>query len=124
VLLAGVLDADSRLVVASHRLGPPAAIRLRGLARSAEGRHVEVRYGESSDEDALAAVEALCAESGAELRSVPRNHAKFVLSGDTAVVGSYNFLAADPYGTAQQSRELSIQIAGPGASLIWDAVAP
>ena len=123
VLLAGVLDADSRLVVASHRLGSPAAVRLRGLARSAEGRRVEIRYGESSDQDALAVVESLCAELGAELRHLPRNHAKFVLAGDAAVVGSYNFLAADPYGTAQQSRELSIEIAGPGASLIWDAVA-
>lgn len=120
-LLAGVLDGGSRLIVSSHRLGPPAAIRLRGLAESAEGRMVEIRYGEASDGEALNAVQALCAASGADVRHLPRNHAKFVLAGETAVVGSYNFLAADPFGTAQQSRELSIEIIGPGASLIWDA---
>jgi hypothetical protein len=45
-----------------------------------------------------------------------------VLGTNVAVVGSYNYLAADPFGTAQQSRELSVEIRGPGVTLIRDAV--
>jgi len=109
-------------LIASHRLGPPAAVRLRGLATNSEPRQVEIRYGESADSAARDAVADLCSASGVELRHLAHQHAKFVLADDTAVVGSYNFLAADPYGTAERARELSVELAGPGASFIWDAV--
>jgi hypothetical protein len=35
-----------------------------------------------------------------------------VVADDRAVVGSYDYLTADPYATARRPRELSIELSG------------
>ncbi len=58
----------------------------------------------------LATVREVLASVGGQLRHTPL-HGKMLVIERVALIGSYNLLAADPYGTAERSRdELSVEI--------------
>lgn len=108
-------ESRHRLVVASHRAGPAARWRLAtGVGRQRdETFHAAVAFGETSLEaDELAELTQTVKELGAKLLVRPSLHAKVLVADDTAIVGSYNFLATDPFGTATATRELSMEIVG------------
>ena len=45
-------------------------------------------------------------------------HAKVLVSDASACISSYNFLSADPFGTARKARELGVVLDG-GEAVTW-----
>jgi phosphatidylserine/phosphatidylglycerophosphate/cardiolipin synthase-like enzyme len=106
-------EARKRLLVASHQIGPIALRRLIGVARGAqvEGRSVRVVFGESFlDPTTLEELTTTLSSAGATVARAVGMHAKCALSDDNVVIGSYNYLSADPRGAAQRQREVSIEV--------------
>jgi len=52
----------------------------------------------------------LGARVGGAVAHVPGMHAKVVVSDSSVCISSYNFLSADPFGTAKRARELGVVI--------------
>ncbi len=106
--------AQIRLLVASHRLGPAGENRLVSAEiERPSGFAFEVLFGQAvQDELGLARIADLVRRCGGDLKHVPALHAKLVVSDASACVSSYNFLSADPFGTAKNARELGIVIDG------------
>jgi phosphatidylserine/phosphatidylglycerophosphate/cardiolipin synthase-like enzyme len=108
-------EARHRLVIASHRAGPVAVARLtvRNPVERAENFRAVVTFGESSlEQDELKTLSEQVKILGGGLLVRPSSHAKVLVADDAALVGSYNFLATDPFGTAAATRELSLEIVG------------
>jgi phosphatidylserine/phosphatidylglycerophosphate/cardiolipin synthase-like enzyme len=108
-------SAQLRLVIVSHKLGAVAETRM--IAASDRIRKaaftLSVRYGESTiDSDARQHFTELVQKAGGNLKQVQKLHAKVLVSDDVVCISSYNFLSADPYGAAKESRELGILIVG------------
>lgn len=108
-------SARRRLLVSSHRLGPVAATRL----VAAEGRTREeeftfkVVYGLTELEAGhRQEVAQRISATGGSLLHFAGQHAKVVVSDDTACVSSYNFLSADPFQTASNAREVGLVLKG------------
>ena len=123
LLRAALLDAQTRVLVSSHRIGPAARHRLLTASRREHNSDFSfaVRFGDNVlEETEFAAVEQQVVAAGGAIRQSP-THAKVVVADDCAVVGSYDYLTADPYATARRTRELSIEIRGGAcADWIWE----
>jgi phosphatidylserine/phosphatidylglycerophosphate/cardiolipin synthase-like enzyme len=118
-----VRTAQARLLIASHRLGPASEIRLVSADVLRPSSFVlDVLYGYSDIDDAqLARVSELVRKGGGVLKHVPGLHTKVVVSDASACVTSYNFLSADPFGTARNARELGLVIDGKEpADWLWN----
>ncbi len=115
-------SARDRLAVASHKLGSVSEIRLLGADAPRPSSFVfDVLYGHSDiDKEQLLRVEELTRQAGGVLSHVPGLHAKAVVSDASACVTSYNFLSADPFGTAMSARELGLVVDGKEpAHFLW-----
>lgn len=122
VLRETLAYAKERILVASHRIGPVAQVRL--IAGSNRGRlddfMFRIVFGRADvDDQTLERLDALVESSGGTMTCNPGMHAKVIVNDDVAYIGSYNFLAADSFGTASRARELSIRI---GSGDIADSV--
>ena len=107
--------AQSRLVVVSHKLGAIALTRMVSAKEHTRdpGFILNVMYGEATiDSDGVSRLTQLVVEAGGVVKQVPQLHAKVLLSDNALCVSSYNFLSADPFGTAKELRELGIRIVG------------
>jgi hypothetical protein len=107
--------AQRRLLVASHRLGPASEARLVGAeVKRPEGFSFDVAYGHADqDGPGVERVRGLLRRMGGVLTHVAELHAKVLVSDASACVTSYNFLSADPFGTAKNARELGVVIEAP-----------
>jgi hypothetical protein len=106
--------AQHRLLVASHRIGVASQTRLVSaeVDRSSDFAF-DVVYGNIDMRDAeFADIAELTRRARGALRHVPDFHAKVLISDVSTCVTSYNFLSADPFGTAKNARELGIVIEG------------
>lgn len=110
-----LIASRSRVIITSHKLGPIAETRLMSaLERERDaGFALTVLYGEATiDPDAVGRFAEVVTKAGGIVKSVPRLHAKILVSDNALCVSSYNFLSADAYSTATESRELGIRIVG------------
>ena len=121
-----LLTANHRVAVTSHKLGPKAPIRLESLRAASEesSPSVKVRIfvGEVLPEDSelVLAVEACARRAGGTFSILSGLHAKVVLADDAVLVSSYNFLSADPFGTATDAREVGFYLQGKAfADAAW-----
>ena len=110
--------ATRRAAVISHKLGRKAAIRLASLPSSAgvASPSVEVRIlaGEAPHDDTelLANVDACVRGANGRFSILQGLHAKLLLADDAVLISSYNFMSADPFGTATDAREVGLYIRG------------
>lgn len=114
--------AKCRLLIASHRLGPASEARLVSAEVSRPAAFTfEVVFGRADQEVAgLERARDVIRRSGGTLKLVPELHAKVLVSDSSVCVTSYNFLSADPFGTARNARELGVVIeGGEVAEWIW-----
>ncbi len=115
-LLRDVLLYETGTVrLTSHKLGNIALTRLasRQPAGSAPAEPLIVNYGETFlDADALTGLVNRTAPSGVHLCHTPRLHAKLLATKERALVSSFNFLSADPFGTQTSAREVGVLIEG------------
>jgi len=100
------------LVVTSHRA---AAV---GLRRLQEGRDIEraeffgaLVVGDLLDDVATEDMQAIAADLGLRYLERP-THAKLLIHGDSVLIGSYNYLSADPPSRGGRARELSVRLDG------------
>ena len=106
--------AQSRLFVASHKLGAVSRIRLVNSDAERPGDFdFKVVYGETGESPRwLEEVGGLVLENGGVLKCVPGFHGKALIWDACACVTSYNFLSADPFGTSTSAREIGLVIEG------------
>ena len=105
-------SSQHRLLVFSHRLGPAAETRLVRSGESTASVFV-VAYGLTDlDEGSLSRVDRMVGGAGGTVTKLPDMHAKVLVSDASVCISSYNFLSADPFGTAGGSRELGVVIEG------------
>ena len=64
------------------------------------------------DEQWRTRIELLATAAGGTVARVADMHAKVLVSDSSACISSYNFLSADPFGTAKRARELGIVLEG------------
>lgn len=103
-------SAQERLFIFSHRLGPAGEPRLMRVAE-VEGRQFVLCYGLTElDEQWRSRITTAVQRVGGTVAHVPGMHAKVVLSDSSVCISSYNFLSADPFGTAKRARELGVVI--------------
>lgn len=108
--------AQTQLLVASHQLGPAADARLVAAENRARGEVFQytVLYGRTELDSARISQLTDCVQrASGKLCCIPELHAKVLVCDQSACVSSYNFLSADPYGTAVAARELGIVFEGP-----------
>ena len=104
--------AQHRLLVFSHRLGPAAESRLVRSGESTASLFI-VAYGLTNlSEEWLSRIDGIVRRARGTVAKVPHMHAKTLVSDTSVCVSSYNFLSADPFGTADRGRELGVIIKG------------
>ena len=105
-------SSQHRLLVFSHRLGPAAETRLVRYGAPTTSVFV-VAYGLTDlDEGALSRVDRMVRDAGGRVAKVPDLHATVLVRDASVCISSYNFLSANPFGTASRSRELGVVIEG------------
>ena len=118
--------AQSRLLVASHKLGPISEARLvnANLARPGSFDY-KVVFGRAGREEAWReGVTKTVLAAGGAVKQVKGFHGKALMADGSACVSSYNFLSADPFGTGRDVREIGLAIDGiVAADWIWDRIA-
>ena len=118
--------AQSRLLVASHKLGPISEARLVNANRARPGSFdYKVVFGRAGRDEAWreGVTKSVVAASGA-VRQVKGFHGKALVSDRSVCVSSYNFLSADPFGTGRDAREIGLAIDEiVAADWIWDRIA-
>jgi hypothetical protein len=110
-----LLNASRRVGIASHKLGPKAPIRLASLQylpeASRDARRLQVVVGSRPENDgALREAYELVHRMGGDLKVRTGVHAKLVVADDAVLVSSFNPLSADPFGTAENAREVGLLI--------------
>lgn len=122
-----VLAAKRRVGIASHKFGPAGQIRMASTryATTGEPRLLKVVLGEDPDDVELVTGLADVVRSlGGDFVLSPGMHAKVLVADDAVVVSSYNFLSADPFGTAEGAREVGVLIRGRQLSdALWQWIA-
>lgn len=115
-LLRDFLLYDSeKMLLTSHKLGTIAPTRLapRQPAGSEPNAPLTVSYGETHlDTDALSGLAKSMAPAGVSLRHTPHLHSKVLATTKRALISSFNFLSADPFGAQSRARELGVLIEG------------
>ena len=117
--------AQSRLLVASHKLGPVSEQRLVNAGTARAGTfECKVVYGRSGRDDGWReGVARTIRGAGGAIQHVPGFHAKALIADDSSCVSSYNFLSADPYGKGQNAREIGLAVEGvEPADWLWRRV--
>ena len=109
------LAASRRIGVSSHKLGPKGPIRLASIKYGplvAGGiKELRVVVGSRGDDNvSFAAAADLVAGMGGALTVRAGVHAKLVVADDAVLVTSFNPLSADPFGTAENAREVGLLI--------------
>ena len=113
-------SAQHRLMVFSHRLGPAAESRLVRSEESIASLFI-VAYGFTDlDKEWLSRIGSMVRRARGTVAKLPQMHAKILVSDSSVCVTSYNFLSADPFGTARRTRELGVVIEG-GDVATWIA---
>ena len=113
-------SAQHRLMVFSHRLGPAAESRLVRSEESIASLFI-VAYGFTElDKEWLSRIGSMVRRARGTVAKLPQMHAKILVSDSSVCVTSYNFLSADPFGTARRTRELGVVIEG-GDVATWIA---
>jgi hypothetical protein len=123
VLREWLRTSQHRLLVTSHRLGPSCEVRLVSAEVERPGAFAfDVFYGLADrDDDGLSRIGGTVRRSRGRLKQVAGLHAKVLVSDASACVTSYNFLSADPFGTAKNARELGVAIdGGEPAGWLWN----
>lgn len=100
-----------RLVIGTH------TVSAAGVERLAWGVEAErepnfrgvILVGEVLADSGIEAVEEAASRASCRLLKRPL-HAKVLVSDSSAVIGSYNYLAADPTGFGSRARELSVKV--------------
>ena len=118
--------AQTRLLVASHKLGPISEARLVNADLARPGLFdYRVLFGHAGPDEAWrAGLTERAMASGGTVRQVKGFHGKILVADSSASVSSYNFLSADPFGTNRNAREIGLEIDGiVAADWIWDRVA-
>jgi phosphatidylserine/phosphatidylglycerophosphate/cardiolipin synthase-like enzyme len=108
-------NSQQRLVISSHKMGSVGVARLgagEGRQRPDSFRGVVI-VAELLDNLSVEAARAACDRAGLTLlhRAI---HGKVLVSDETVLVGSYNFLSADIEGTGSRIKELSLKVEHPG----------
>jgi phosphatidylserine/phosphatidylglycerophosphate/cardiolipin synthase-like enzyme len=124
-LRRAVVDArPGVLVVVSHRAAAVGARRLldgRGIERAEFVGALVV--GEFLSDITGQGLNALAAELGLRFLQRPV-HAKLLIHGDSVLIGSYNYLSADPPSRGGRARELSVRLDGAAARKLVEARLP
>jgi hypothetical protein len=121
VLQDAIRSASYRLAIASHQLSHVAAVRLAPLRGKSEPLDLSIDFGTTllstaDQDDILGTVQ----EVGGRISRNSGLHRKFYVSDNTLYIGSYNFLSADPYENAENSREVGVRIVCDSiADLVW-----
>lgn len=122
-----VLTAKRRVGIVSHKFGPAGQIRVASAkyAPSGEPRLLKVVVGEEPDDvESVSRLAEAVRSLGGDFVLSPGVHAKVLVADDAVVVSSYNFLSADPFGTAEGAREVGILIRGEALSdALWRWIA-
>ena len=105
-------SSQHQLLVFSHRLGPAAEARLVRSGESTASVFVVAYSLTELDAESRSRVDRIVREAGGVVTELPDMHAKVLVSDASVCISSYNFLSADPFGTAGQSRELGVVIEG------------
>ena len=71
-------------------------------------------------EEWLSRIDGIVRRARGTIAKLPHMHAKILVSDTSVCVSSYNFLSADPFGTADRARELGVIIEG-GDVATWIA---
>ena len=115
-LRRALVDSDPRrLIINSHRAASVGLRRLQagtGVPRSPMTGVVVA--GELLPDVAQSEIQAVTEQLGLKYLQRPI-HAKLLIHGDTSLIGSYNFLSADPPSRGGRARELSIRLDGADA---------
>lgn len=118
-----VLTAKRRVGVVSHKCGPAGQNRMASAkyAAGVEPRLLKVVVGEEPvDVESMSRLAELVRSLGGDFVLSPGVHAKVLVADDAVVVSSYNFLSADPFGTAEGAREVGILMRGEQVSdALW-----
>ena len=118
--------AQSRLLVASHKLGPISEARLVNANRGRPGPFdYKVVFGRAGREEAWReGITKTVLAAGGAVRQVKGFHGKVLMADGLACVSSYNFLSADPFGTGRDAREIGLAIDGiVAADGLWNRIA-
>ena len=105
-------SSQDRLLVFSHRLGPAAEARLVRSDESKASVFVVAYSLTELDAESRSRVDRIVRDAGGVVAELRDMHAKVLVSDSSVCISSYNFLSADPFGTAGQSRELGVVIEG------------
>ena len=122
------MKANSRLLVASPKLGPISEARLvnanKKCSTSFDHFDYEVVFGrDKGNEYWRVDVTNGVVNAGGTVRRVAGFHGKALVSDEAACISSYNFLSADPLGTARDAREIGLAIDGvEAADWIWNRI--
>jgi hypothetical protein len=109
------LAASRRIGVSSHKVGPKGPIRLTSIKYgplvAGGSKELRVIVGSRGDDNvSIADATDLVAGMGGALTVRTGVHAKLVVSDDAVLVTSFNPLSADPFGTAENAREVGLLI--------------
>jgi hypothetical protein len=110
-----LLHNDKRVLLLSHKIGPVAGTRLASWqpANNDTTPRLITFFGESTiDPDVLDNMRAELGPLGVQFHQTTRLHAKVLATSQRAVISSYNFLSADPFGAAARAREVGILVEG------------
>jgi hypothetical protein len=110
-----LLYETGKVLLTSHRLGNIAPTRLasRQPAGNRPAQPLIVSYGETClDAEALNGLAKSTVSSGVQLCHTPRMHSKLLATEERAVISSFNFLSADPFGAQARAREVGVLIEG------------
>ena len=122
-----ISTAQSRILFASHKLGPVSNILsvIRNIKRLGS-LDLSVVYGQMDDDEIWSESDANnVREKKGRLRHLRDFRGKVLLSDTSACVTSYDFLAAHPFGAPKTSREVGIVIEGQQlADWLWRQLSP
>ena len=105
-------SAQHRLLIFSHRLGPAAESRLVRSGESTAKLFIVAYSLTDLGEEWLSRIDGIVKRARGTVSKLPHMHAKTLVSDTSVCVSSYNFLSADPFGSADRARELGVIIEG------------
>lgn len=123
-----LLAAERRCLITSHRFGLNADIRLAPLEKRAYAENFSLRivHGDTLDIELTRynnILQRLKKCTPALVESRQGFHAKVIVADNTAIISSYNYLSADPFGRARNGREIGVLIDSPAlADLLWSKI--
>ena len=120
-----LFNAKERCLVISNKLGAKATIRLEPLMSGSQKRceQVAIQFSKlTPGAPNQKEIETTLAALSKHIKQIPTRHSKVIVVDNTAIISSYNFLSADPFGNFFNAREVGVVIEGrniPG--ILWKA---